>query len=229
MDGSEKSVYSLVLMNRVVEGIDGAAHLLGTSRSNLINQVLADYLSLYTPERRMKDIFDEMLSLMGGSEIFQVQAQPSDAMLSIRSALRYRYKPTIRYGVELYRGGGAPAGELRVSIRTQSQPVLEALEGFAGYWGALEARHLGKIFPEGGGDFWVLTQGRLARPFFLPKGEAGESAQGLALAITQYIQYLDRALKYAFEALENPAQAAYGIGKIYEEYFLWAQKNGALL
>lgn len=36
-----KSVYSLVLGDEVVAQIDRAAYALGTSRSNLINQVLA--------------------------------------------------------------------------------------------------------------------------------------------------------------------------------------------
>ena len=51
-----KSVYSLVLSDDVVAQIDCAAYALGTSRSNLINQVLAEYVSLITPEKRRKDI-----------------------------------------------------------------------------------------------------------------------------------------------------------------------------
>ena len=61
-----KSVYSLVLSDDVVAQIDRAAYALGTSRSNLINQVLAEYVSLITPEKRRKDIFDSLVSVLGG-------------------------------------------------------------------------------------------------------------------------------------------------------------------
>ena len=51
-----KSVYSLVLSDDVVAAVDRAAYGLDTSRSNLINQLLADYVSFITPEKRRKDI-----------------------------------------------------------------------------------------------------------------------------------------------------------------------------
>ena len=38
-----KSVYSLVLADEVVEAIDRMAYSMNTSRSNLINQILADH------------------------------------------------------------------------------------------------------------------------------------------------------------------------------------------
>ena len=38
-----KSVYSLVLMDDVVEQIDRVAYEMNTSRSNMINQILAEY------------------------------------------------------------------------------------------------------------------------------------------------------------------------------------------
>ena len=53
----KRSVYSLVLMDDVVQAVDDLACRLGTSRSNLINQILAERVSLATPEKRMKDVF----------------------------------------------------------------------------------------------------------------------------------------------------------------------------
>ena len=45
----KKSVYSLVLMDDVVKAIDDMAYKLNTSRSNLINQILAEHVSFKTP------------------------------------------------------------------------------------------------------------------------------------------------------------------------------------
>ena len=41
----KKSVYSLVLMDDVVDAIDKLAYSMNTSRSNLINQILAEKVS----------------------------------------------------------------------------------------------------------------------------------------------------------------------------------------
>ena len=66
-----KSVYSLVLMDEVVEAIDKMAYAMNTSRSNLINQILADYASCTTPESRMMLTLEQMgaatLNLVTGS------------------------------------------------------------------------------------------------------------------------------------------------------------------
>ena len=49
----KKTLYSLMLNEEVVREIDALAHQLGTNRSALINQILADYTSVLTPERRI--------------------------------------------------------------------------------------------------------------------------------------------------------------------------------
>ena len=53
----KKTVYSLVLSEDVVAEIDRLAYHNGTNRSNMINQILAEYVSYVTPEKKMQDIF----------------------------------------------------------------------------------------------------------------------------------------------------------------------------
>ena len=85
----KKSVYSLVLMDEVVEAIDRMAYTRNTSRSNLINQILAEHVSYVTPEMRMRDIFSCLEQILS-EECYQIQSQASDSMFSIRSPIRYR-------------------------------------------------------------------------------------------------------------------------------------------
>lgn len=126
-----KSVYSLVLSDDVVAAVDRAAYGLGTSRSNLINQLLADYVSFITPEKRRKDIFDSLASVLDSFEPFQVQNRGSDSMLCIRSPLRVKYNPTIRYTVELSRSSDNHLGQLKIMTRTQSGALIELLDAFS--------------------------------------------------------------------------------------------------
>ena len=64
-------------------------------------------------------------------EQFQIQFMPSDSMLSIRSPLRYKYKPTIRYSVELYRNPGvicrAAESTVPYTVPAADSPASELL------------------------------------------------------------------------------------------------------
>ena len=46
----KKSLYSIILSDEVVNEIDRLAYKANTNRSNMINQILAEYVSYTTPE-----------------------------------------------------------------------------------------------------------------------------------------------------------------------------------
>ena len=60
----KRSVYSLVLMDVVVEAVDRLASSMNTSRSNLLNQILSDTVSFVTHAKRMNAIFEQIECLM---------------------------------------------------------------------------------------------------------------------------------------------------------------------
>ena len=91
-----KSVYSVVLMDDVVDAVDRLAYEAGTNRSNMINRILAEYVQLATPEQRMQDIFSSIMDAVSGQNALQLMLNASDAMLSMRSAIHYKYNPSMR-------------------------------------------------------------------------------------------------------------------------------------
>ena len=113
----QKSLYSLILMDDVVREIDAIARKQNTNRSNLINQILAEYVSMVTPEQRIYNIFNCIDNLLGHNA-FDSYIEPNESTMSLKSSLNYRYRPTIRYLVELYRTGENASGELKIIFRT---------------------------------------------------------------------------------------------------------------
>ena len=210
-----KSVYSLVLMDNVVGEVDKLAYEMGTSRSNLINQILAEYVRYTTPEMRMRAIFDEMEKLMQGVESFQIQPQPSDAMLTIRSALRYKYKPTIRYSVELYRTREKTVGALKVSFRTQSQPLIEMLTAFFELWAKLEHHYRTQLKLDE--CEYAIEMGRFIRKF-TPQTDKDLTEQQLADGMSEYIRMFDAAIKAYFANSGDEAAALPQMENIYRQY-----------
>ena len=197
-----RSVYSLVLMDDVVEKIDELAYSMRTSRSNLINQILAQYVSCDTPEQRMKDIFSRMETLLEPLDVFRIQPQPSESMLSVISPLRFKYNPTLKYSVELYRDAKRSTGLLKVTSRSQSQPLLDALGSFFELWARLEAKYIGKYFPEKA-ILYIIESGRYTRELRALKGEKSEA---VADAISRYISAFDAVMKKYFALMGNELQ-----------------------
>ena len=58
-------MYSLMLAEDVIREVDRLAAENRTNRSNLVNQILAEYVSLVTPEMHIRNIFDAVESLIG--------------------------------------------------------------------------------------------------------------------------------------------------------------------
>ena len=208
-----KSVYSLVLSDDVIAQIDRAAYALGSSRSGLINQVLAEYVSFITPEKRRKDIFDSLTSVIGGFEPFQIQNRASDSMLCIRSPLRVKYNPTIKYTVELSRSEGKEIGQLKIMTRTQSENLLELLDSFFYRFCKMEQKYIRSLFPEIVPRYQI-GQGKLIRNFSLLNKDSSDNEIGSTIAA--YIQMIDRALKSCLN--QNPQDWEAVMEKIYLEY-----------
>lgn len=204
-----KNVYSLVLMDEIVEAIDKLAYEQCTSRSGLINRILADYLSCPTPESRIRDIFSCMEEMFAGLESFQFREQPSESMVTIRSALHYRYRPTVRYLLELYREAGEYLGELRVSFRTQNRELLELSEDFFRFWAELESGIVADRFPEGKIPC-SIEPGRFIRRLLRSGDESSVTCESLARTILDYIRLFDESMKkyFADESADTKNQIA---------------------
>ncbi len=218
-----KSIYSLALSDEIIREIDALAYEQNTNRSSLINSILADFLQLTTPEQRMREVFDRMETLLLGSDTFptpfQLLSLPSDTMMNLRSSIRYKYNPTAKYSVELYRQPeDGVFGELRVSIRTQNRTLIGFLQDFYDLWAREESRYRDV-------EYTVDEQGRYARKLRLSFNTDGEEAlSGLTVGdvLSRYITAFDKALKSYFDALQEDGvtreQAERGIRDIYEEY-----------
>jgi len=183
-----------MLMDEVVAAIDKIASTNHTNRSNLVNQILADYVSLITPQKRMKDIFDNIAALLIDDEqSLQVQDMSTDSVICIKSALTYKYRPTIRYLVELH-SEKESLGELKVTFRTQSSTLLMEITHFLNHWMKLEEHYIHQ-FDENDDISYTLEPGRFKRSFMYPANSLRHANEDISNAIASYIQMFDEILK----------------------------------
>ena len=187
----KKTLYSLMLNDEVVREVDALAHRMGTNRSALINQILAEYVNYTTPERRINDVLSAIEQLMSPSRDLVPFFAPNSFSMSLKSSLEYKYRPTVKYEVELYRGGEEAIGELSVVFRTQSASLIEAMTDFFRLWKRIEDKHLR---PATGAQIdYALYDGKFVRSIAVPDRDC--STDELAGALSEYIKLFDRLLK----------------------------------
>ena len=185
----KKTLYSLMLNDEVVREVDALAHRMGTNRSNLINQILAEYVNYTTPERRINNVLSTIQQLMSPSRDFVPFFAPNTYSMSLKSSLEYKYRPTVKYEVELYRAGGDSIGELTVIFRTQSAQLLQSMTQFFRLWKQIEDAHLSGVEPD-----YALYDGKFVRTLSLPP-DHDYTSEEIARAISDYVQLFDRLMK----------------------------------
>ena len=188
----KKTLYSLMLNEEVVREVDRVAHRMGTNRSALINQILAEYVHYTTPERRINDVLSAVEALMQPSRELVPFFAPNSLSMSLKSSLEYKYRPTVKYEVELYRGAGEAIGELSVVFRTQSAALIEAMTDFFRLWKQIEDAHL---YPLTGAKIdYALYDGKFVRSLAAPDHDC--TSDELAGALSEYIKLFDKLLKH---------------------------------
>ena len=183
----KKTLYSLMLNDEVVREVDLLAHRMGTNRSALINQILAEYVNYTTPERRINDVLSAIEQLMGPSSDLVPFFAPNTYSMSLKSSLEYKYRPTVKYEVELFRGEEENIGELSVVFRTQSRALISVMTEFFRLWKSIEDAHLAPLV--GHKPRFALYDGRFTAP------DHDCTTDQLASALSEYIKLFDKLMK----------------------------------
>ena len=214
----KKNMYSLMLSEEVISEIDRLAEREGTTRSHLVNEILADYVSVVTPEKRITDVFRQIESLFENNENFPVYYANHDNTLSIKSALSYRYRPTLRYEVELYRVAGDHYGELKVNFRTQSPELLTRLTEFFRLWQKMEEIYVTALFNRR--IEYSLDECTWTRSLSFKKS-GNYNTDDLGKELSNYVKVFDKMLKKylsdgykTLNELENDYLAALNAGNL---------------
>lgn len=183
----KKVLYSMMLDEDVINQIDILAHKAGTNRSAMVNRILAEHVNLITPERRVNDIFNSITALLDAQCGLVPNIAQNAMTLSLKSALQYRYRPTLKYEVEFYRANDDYMGQLTVKLRTQSAELISQLGDFFAAWKAVEQAYLSKNVN------CVLTDSKFVRALSTPERMC--TADELARVLHSYVTLMDNAIK----------------------------------
>ena len=182
-----------MLMDEVVAEVDKLAMRMNTNRSNLVNQILAEYVSVSTPEKQIDSIFRQMEELISRTSELVPLVTPNQLSMSVKSSLQYKYRPTVRYVVQLYRTPGSAVGELTVNFRSQSPALLSAMANFFMFWKRMEDAYIAEYY-EPGALVYELSDSKFVRTIAMPRGRK-YSSEELGRAISSYVTMFDELMK----------------------------------
>ncbi len=213
-----KSLYSLILSDDVVREIDRLAYKSGTNRSSMINRILAEYVSYTTPEMRFNQIFSALENMLLPTDNFKRLINNSMSVMSLRSSLDYKYNPSVKYSLELYKNVGDTLGALKMSMRTQNASLISYMMDFYKLFARLEASYVK-------GVSYYLEGDKFVRELKL-RTDKQLTTEQLGNLIAEYIKMLDSCLKAYFYNVNDSQRAAFELDRILAAYI---DKNGAII
>ena len=218
-----KSVYSLILNDEVIKKIDTLAYARRTSRSNYISEVLASHVSYTTTQQRIKDILDAARAFLEPYEKYAFVEMNSNSFMDVRTALSYRYRPTIRYCLEILGRDKGPFLKLKAQVRTQSSSLISAIEDFFTIWQKVEKQ----LIPDAYDEVEMTSYENVCYTrFFFLNDRMNIEEQRLGKAIAAYITTLDKALDIFMSNMDN---TDYVISDIYATYKEYYAKTGMII
>ena len=202
-----KAVYSLVLSTDVVQAVDALAASQGYSRSALVNHILAEHASVTSPQRQARELLETVRNEAQNRGLRSQNA--TAASLTLKTALCYKYNPALSYVVELTNTHGV-IGDLRVSLRSQNQTLLQYFSSFLQLWCRLEAIHLAAPPAL---DAQQIEPRRYVRTLRSPGATVGGEATGKIVA--EYISMLNTCLETFMAHRNNATDAIRNTEKAY--------------
>ena len=174
-----KSVYSMVLTDEVISAVDRLAIKEGKSRSQMVDQILAEHIGFNTVAKRIEQIVLLSGRCLQAHQRLRVE-RTQQSVIDFLSAIEYKYSPRVRYSVELF-PNGLNEGVLKISLRTTNDVLLELIAQFFTTLIAIEKKYRSGIE-------YFIDGGKLSRKLDF---SSIDSLDQLAKALTDYVSSVD--------------------------------------
>lgn len=194
-----KQVYSFVLSNQVVDKIDREAVVRGSNRSQIINDILCQHFGVLTPDLKMNRVMDLMIAHFKGLETLQMVSATHGNTLQLRTTVAYKYKPKLKYVVEMSGKENSVLANLKIYSRTTSEPFLQCLVMFFGYISEFEESLAAQIaLRQVSSTGYVFEDNKFLKSFECDWTKIDVGAEAIAAYLSSYIEFLDEAIKMYF-------------------------------
>ena len=184
-----KNLYSVILSEELVSLVDELAKKNNSSRSNQINNILANYFSYTTMDMQIDSILGFINNMLSKNDEFQFLENNCDRQLSVKTSLDYKYNPSLKYSIELYKNlVNDSIGDLKIIYRISSPELRVKLERYFNYIISFESSVNPTLVKTS------MYEQKFIRQFYIEQ-DLNFTYDEIAESITEYVNNIDRTLK----------------------------------
>ena len=213
-------IYSIIVEDDLMEQVDRVAYGKGMSRSQIINEMIAEYLNLVTPEYKINQVMEHIAKRIHIMNEIQYVSESKGNSIQCRATVAYKYNPKIRYMLELSGKDMNKMATLNIISRTQNAEFYTHLLKFFSIVETIEEfeqvgfrRYSIKSSP-------FQTEGnRIIRDFYYDWMHEDLSIEEISNFLSNYIEMLNHSMNAYFNQLNLGEMEKYKlITNIYNHY-----------
>lgn len=190
----KKSIYSLMLFDEIVEKVDQLAQETQSNRSQLINDILAEYFGLMTPEQKIQKILENLERNL--SDRFVIEQITKNSSIHLCKNLKFKYKPKLKYCYEFVGEGEKKYATLKISSRSTSKELNAMFNEFFELIKQLEIKN--KIYQSHEQDYnKSCSNNKFIREFKI-QGSIARDINEVSKYLTNYLKMIDQAMNLFF-------------------------------
>jgi len=177
---------------------------------DIVNEALDSFLNFHETGVNLLDVMRGIERSLARTEYFITNVDPHNYAVSVKSPIRYVYRPELKYLIAMARDGGASVVKISASLRTHDISALRRFSAFTELWVTLEARYIKPREQVG----YVSDAGYFERKSRLSAYERLSRAQDYGAALSGYITIFDELFKRFYS---RPAGGAAEIEKLFRD------------
>jgi predicted transcriptional regulator len=199
-------IYSIVVRDEVMEPLDTLARGRGASRSQMINEILAGYFDLVTPQTKINLVMDQIEEIIQEVSGWQFLSKAKGSSIQCRTSIGYKYNPKVRFILELTGKDQNRLATLKIVSRTQNPIFYQHLIRFFGLIEEIET------YDPTGFRLYSIKRGmfenqgnRFIRDFYYDWMHENLEVDHIAYFLSNYMKMINEAMNTYFKApeLEN--------------------------
>ncbi|MCT4634397.1 MAG: hypothetical protein N4A76_16925 [Firmicutes bacterium] len=215
----KSSIYSLLVQDNLMEKVDDIALEKGMSRSQMVNEIFAEYLGISTPEYKINKVMDFICKEFLDTSSIRIMSNNKGSSIKLMTNIKYKYNPQLHYMLELKGKNKDKLATLKIQSRTQSKVFLDHLVKFFVLFTEIE-----RIYEIGfrknviDKSYFVVEGNRFLRDFYYDWTNDSYSPEGLSQFLINYISMINESVNIYFENIADSKTTVILMTAIYRKY-----------
>jgi metal-responsive CopG/Arc/MetJ family transcriptional regulator len=215
----KSSIYSLVIQDNLMNKVDDIALEKGMSRSQMVNEILAEYLGISTPEYKINKVMDFVCKEFLDRSSIRIMSNNKGSSVKLLTNIKYKYNPQLHYMLELKGKNKNKLATLKIQSRTQSKVFLDHLVRFFLMFTEIERIHeIGFRKNVIDKSYFVVDGNRFLRDFYYDWTNDSFSPERLSQFLINYISMINEAVNVYFENIGDTETTVLLMTSIYRKY-----------